>query len=124
MSVQKRALFLLLLLAVLLAAALGLWIHSHTPSSGTPYARITQDGTLLYEINLDTVEAPYVLQITDESGAYNQIEVSHGQIRMSQASCPDQICIHTGWIETDALPIVCLPNRVVIEIFYSKEASP
>lgn len=86
MSVQKRALFLLLLLAVLLAAA-GLWIHSRTPSSGTPYARITQDGTLLYEINLDTVETPYFLQITDEAGAYNQIEVSHGQIRMSQASC-------------------------------------
>ena len=123
MSVQKRALFLLLLLAVRLAAA-GLWIHSRTPSSGTPYARITQDGTLLYEINLDTVETPYFLQITDEAGAYNQIEVSHGQIRMSQASCPDQICIHTGWIETDALPIVCLPNRIVIEIFYSKEVSP
>ena len=123
MSVQKRALFLLLLLAVLLAAA-GLWIQSRTPSSGTPYARITQDGTLLYEINLDTVETPYFLQITDEAGAYNQIEVSHGQICMSQASCPDQICIHTGWIETDALPIVCLPNRIVIEIFYSKEVSP
>ena len=123
MSVQKRALFLLLLLAVLLAAA-GLWIHSRTPSSGTPYALITQDGMLLYEINLDTVETPYFLQITDEAGADNQIEVSHGQIRMSQASCPDQICIHTGWIETDALPIVCLPNRIVIEIFYSKEVSP
>lgn len=123
MSVQKRALFLLLLLAALLAAA-GLWIHFRTPSSGTPYAKITQDGTLLYEINLSTVETPYFLQITDESGAYNQIEVSSGRIRMSQASCPDQICIHTGWIETDALPIVCLPNRVVIEIIYSKEAAP
>ncbi len=92
------------------------------PSSGTPYARITQDGTLLYEINLDTVETPYFLQITDEAGAYNQIEVSHKETNPYVAGkLPDQICIHTGWIETDALPIVCLPNRIVIEIFYSKE---
>ena len=34
---------------------------------------------------------------------------------MSGASCPDKICMHTVWErKTDSLPIVCLPNHLVI----------
>jgi hypothetical protein len=32
------------------------------------------------------------------------------------ASCPDQICVHQGFISTSLLPITCLPNRLVIRV--------
>ena len=35
---------------------------------------------------------------------------------MTRADCPDQLCIHQGPIHIQGETIVCLPNRVVVEI--------
>ena len=32
------------------------------------------------------------------------------------ADCPDQICVHTAEISKDGGSIICLPNRIVLEI--------
>ncbi|HOV15964.1 MAG TPA: NusG domain II-containing protein [Candidatus Cloacimonadota bacterium] len=41
-------------------------------------------------------------------------EIKNGKIRMLQADCPDKICVRQGW--SDMMPIICLPNQIVIEI--------
>lgn len=73
---------------------------------------ISQNGKELYRIDLDrekdrTIEVEY-------EGRKNVIEIKDGRIHMMSADCPDHICIETGWL-TDGKPIVCLPNRLVIE---------
>ena len=35
---------------------------------------------------------------------------------MTEASCPDKICVDRGWIDNGVIPIVCLPNKLTIEI--------
>ena len=35
---------------------------------------------------------------------------------MESASCPDGLCVHQGAISDGLLPIVCLPNKVQIQI--------
>lgn len=49
-------------------------------------------------------------------GDTNVCEIVDGKVRMTQANCPDQICVHTAAISRDGMTIVCLPNRVVLEI--------
>lgn len=49
-------------------------------------------------------------------GDTNVCEIVDGKVRMTQADCPDQICVHTAEISRDGMTIVCLPNRVVLEI--------
>ena len=49
-------------------------------------------------------------------GNTNVCEIVNGKVRMTQADCPDQICVHTAEISRDGMTIVCLPNRVVLEI--------
>ena len=39
-----------------------------------------------------------------------------GRIRVSKADCPDQICANQGWISDGAVPIICLPHKLMIEI--------
>ncbi|MBQ8509428.1 MAG: NusG domain II-containing protein [Clostridia bacterium] len=39
-----------------------------------------------------------------------------GRIRVSAADYPDQVCVHQGWQSTGAMPIVCLPNKLVIQL--------
>lgn len=44
------------------------------------------------------------------------IEVSGGKVHMVDSACPDKLCVRTGWISRPHESIVCLPNRVVIEL--------
>ena len=47
----------------------------------------------------------------------NTVEIKDHMIHVSDADCPDRICVDTGWIGGDrkSVPIVCLPNQLVIE---------
>ena len=73
-------------------------------------------GELVETIHLDTVTTPYSFTINSGNNGYNVISVEQGRICVSDASCPDHVCINTGWITDGAIPIVCLPNELVIQI--------
>lgn len=45
------------------------------------------------------------------------IEVKDGKARAIDVDCPNQICVNTGWISaSNPVPIVCLPNGIVVTI--------
>lgn len=44
------------------------------------------------------------------------LETKEGRIRVKEADCPLQICAHTGWIKNTGQIIVCVPNKVLVEI--------
>lgn len=45
------------------------------------------------------------------------IEVKDGKCRAIDVDCPNQICVHTGWISSDnPVPIICLPNGLMVMI--------
>lgn len=46
----------------------------------------------------------------------NLIRVEGGTVMVSQADCPDKICVHTGPISQEGEVIACLPHGVVIYI--------
>ncbi len=49
-------------------------------------------------------------------GDGNRLEIKDGAVYMLYANCPDQICVHTGWIDQEHDMIVCMPNKVVVQI--------
>ena len=109
---KTKVIVLLLIAAVAVSAAVLLLRGGSAPS---PVARITRDGVLLEEIDLTTVDQPYTLTFEDESGR-NVVTVEQGRIRVSEADCPDRVCVNQGWISDGTVPIVCLPHRLMIEI--------
>ena len=110
---KKRTLLLALLLAAAAVSAACILLRDR--ETDAPAARVTRDGVLLEEIDLDRVDAPYSIIFEDGSGT-NTVLVEKGRIRVSEADCPDQICVHQGWISDGLIPIVCLPHRLLIEI--------
>lgn len=46
----------------------------------------------------------------------NTIVVENGTVRVSQANCPNQDCVHQGEISTAGQQIVCLPHKLVVSI--------
>lgn len=103
-----------LALTVLACAGFLLWQSGHARAAVT--ASIYQYGTLVEEVRLDRVTEPYTIPLDGENGAENLVEVAPGRVRMRSANCPDQVCVNQGWISDAAVPIVCLPHQVVIEI--------
>ena len=109
---KTRVILFLLLAAVAASAA---WLLLRDGDTDAPTARILRDGALLVEIDLDRVAEPYSFTLEDGSGA-NTVQVERGRIRISAADCPDQVCVKQGWISGGAVPIICLPHRLTIEI--------
>ena len=73
---------------------------------------ISQDGKALYSFDLDR-EPDRSIEIEYE-GRVNIVEIKNKEVYMISADCPDHICIKTGRL-AHGKPIVCLPNRLVIE---------
>lgn len=102
-------------LFILCAASLWFILSPRRPSSGC-IADLYQDGKLIASIPLDDVSKPYTFAVTREDGGENMVEVRPGSIGIISADCPDKLCVRQGFADSPGLPIVCLPNRLVIEL--------
>ncbi|MFO8144775.1 MAG: NusG domain II-containing protein [Candidatus Syntrophosphaera sp.] len=46
--------------------------------------------------------------------SHNTVGIKDSKVMMLESDCPRQTCVRQG--AGDTLPIICLPNRVVVEI--------
>ena len=104
---MKTRTYLLIFGAILaLCAAVLLFL----PKAGDgKTAEIYLDGELLRTVDLEKNET---FTVESDRGS-NEITIENGTIRVSAATCPDQICVQCGAC-SDGAPVVCLPNRLVI----------
>ena len=47
---------------------------------------------------------------------YNYLVIKDGYADITEANCPDKLCAKQKKISLDRETIVCLPNKVVVEI--------
>ena len=94
----------------LLGAAGSLWLLRMPHGAQVD---IVQDGNVLYTFDLASAE-DQTFEIEYE-GRINTVQLENGRIRMLDAECPDRTCVHMGWLDSGAMPIVCLPNHLSIE---------
>jgi hypothetical protein len=57
---------------------------------------------------------PLNKDITIRIDEHNTVKITNSKVMMSYADCPDKRCVKQG--AGDLLPIICLPNQVVVEI--------
>lgn len=105
--------FVLILITSIVAV---LAINNNAKNQDEKIARIYQDKKLIYTIDLNSVKETYRLTIDGEDKSENIVEVRNGSIGIIEASCTDHICIDTGFIDNSSVPVVCLPNKIIIEI--------
>lgn len=60
-----------------------------------------------YDLNQDRI-----VQIE----GYGVLSIKSGRARVLHADCRDQICVHTNEIKHEGEAIICLPNKIIIEI--------
>lgn len=105
---MKTKYWIFLFIIVLLASALCCVLLFR--DSGGAMAEISSDGAVIETVDL---RIDRELRIESENGGSNLVVVRDGEIRVTEASCPDQVCVQRGACSGGA-PVVCLPNRLVI----------
>ena len=105
----------IILLIVILAIGIPMSVLSLTAGTGGDKVKISTDGQVygIYPLNEDCE-----IDVT-EDGHTNHITIKDGQVSMSYSTCRNQVCVNTGAISHTKDAIVCLPNRVVVEIISS-----
>lgn len=107
---KKKDLILICSVLVLAAAfwliprAVGIFGNSEAQK-----LRITVSGK---EYGVYSLDEDQVIKIGDT----NVCEIKDNKVTMISAECPDQLCIHQGPIRLQGETIVCLPNKVVLEV--------
>lgn len=109
----------LVLIGVILSAAI-LWQAVRLfPSRETQYAEVSVDGSILYRLDLSKDQE---LDLTGFHGGTNHLVIKDRKAWISEASCPDKLCVHQGTVSLENELIVCLPNRMTVRIT-GKEAA-
>ena len=74
----------------------------------------TADGDEVYPLNKDGVFSL--------NGGTNTLVIENGEAWVSEANCPDKVCMGMGKISKNGEFIACLPNQVIIVVEGGEES--
>lgn len=114
-KIIKKADIILLIILVIVGGLIS-WLSVSTGTTGKE-AVVTVNGKLYGSYSLYQDQ-----EITIKQHSHiNKITIKNGYVQMTESDCKNQLCVKQGAINKTSQSIVCLPNRVMIEIKGGKE---
>lgn len=110
----------IIFIAGVILTALLLWgFFAYLNRNAGDTVLVLQDGELIgsYPLREDKTEI-----VPWGEKEYNLLMISEGTAFMSDADCPDRLCVKQNAISRNGESIICLPHKLVIRIV-SKEES-
>ncbi|NLK69780.1 MAG: NusG domain II-containing protein [Clostridiaceae bacterium] len=112
---MKKLDVILIAFFLLIAMVLILWINASSNEAGE---------IIIYKDGQEFASAPLNVEKTviveDQNGGRNVVRIENGQVQVIEANCKDQICVHSRPAKKNGQAIICLPNKVVIEVRSTK----
>ena len=105
----------LIVLITIVSLSSMFYIKNIATNSGEKYVSVEVNGKQYKKITFSNDNKLRYLDINTKYG-YNKLEIYKEKVRVVEASCPDQLDVRQGFIEDAGEVIVCLPNRMVVEI--------
>ena len=91
------------------------YINKQAFSNDSKYVSVQVNGKEVKKIIFDKKIIGTTIPLKTEYG-YNLIEIGDEKVRVIEADCPDKIDVKQGYISRIGETIVCLPNKMVIEV--------
>ena len=79
------------------------------------YLEVYSKGNLYKKLPLKKDAEKITLTIDNELGT-NVIEVNKSQVKITDANCPDKICVKAHAISKPGEVLICLPHKLVVKI--------
>lgn len=108
---QKKNTYLLLLAVCIIAICI--FVVNKALAKTGDYAEVSVDGKTAYELPLSENTE---LLITGTDGGTNKLIINNGVCYVTEADCPDKLCIKQGKISHNGESIICLPHKLVVTI--------
>ena len=112
---NKKLLADVILISSLLLVILSVFLIMVFTKEDGAIARVSVDGVTVEEYSL-SLDGEHSI-----NGGTNVFVIENGMAYMKYASCPDGLCVNQGKKSHSGERIVCLPNRVMIEIISDGE---
>lgn len=112
---DNKRLNLILVLAIAAIACVGLVatrLMGANTNADTATVVIRDGEQNVYELPLSQNTTK---SVTTDLGT-NLIEIKDGRVHVEEADCPNQDCVHQGWIDAAGQQIVCLPHKLTVDI--------
>lgn len=106
--------YLIIIIILISLGSLG-FIKNNAINNKEKYISIQIDGKEYKKIIFDKSMVGKTIPIETKFG-YNLVEIGEDKVRVIEADCPDKIDVLQGYISKPGEIIVCLPNKLVIEI--------
>lgn len=100
----------ILILGILCIAALAFFVHEMRGEDGVGVVTVKVDGKVTGKYSLAEDQTVKI------NGGTNLLEIKDGKADMIEADCPDKLCVHQKAVSKNGESIICLPNKVVVEI--------
>lgn len=107
---KKRTPVELVVLAVLLLAAAAAGLRFFLGRTPGTWAVVRVEGREIARYSL-TQDGVYPL-----NGGTNVLTVENGSAAVTQADCPDKICVEQGRVRYTGQCITCLPNKLTVTL--------
>ena len=75
--------------------------------------QVIRDGTVVAQYDLGVDQT---IRLENGQGGYNILVITEGYADITEASCPDKVCVEQHAISRAGEAITCLPNKTVISI--------
>ena len=107
---NKKLIADIILIASVLVVGLSVFLIVNSTREEGNFVRVSIDGRQVAEYSL-SVDGKYSL-----NGGTNVLVIKNGRVYMKYADCPDGLCVNQGEVYNVGQKIVCLPNRVMVEV--------
>ena len=116
---SKPLLALAIFIVIIFSGSGAYLLYGHFSAKNNTRVEIVKNDKILYTLDLNKEPDRSIRIETGDS--YNLITIRNGEIFMEDAGCPDHTCVKMGVLREENLPIVCLPNKLVIR--FAEEGS-
>ena len=115
---RNDIILIITILVITCVSVVFMWFYQRSTTGNAAKVVVTIDGKEYgtYPLNEDYTET-----FESADGSYNTLVISDGYAEITEASCRDQICVNHFHIHYAGETIVCLPNKVVLEIVGGEE---
>lgn len=106
-----------MLIGIIAAVALCAYLSHHLlrdTGTGDVVVKVNGEITGTYDLGEDR-------EISINNGS-NLLVIRNGKADMAEADCPDQLCVRQRSISANGEKIICLPNRVIVEVMSKTES--
>lgn len=95
---------------ILCVAALTILVYTFIGGAGANRVVIKIEGEIegIYSLSED--------REVEINGGTNLLRIKGGEASMIEADCPDKLCVHQKPVSLNHESIICLPNKVVVEV--------